>query len=322
MNSFHTDDAPLMHGKSLIVGGTRCSLRTNSSLVILSFERYHTTDAGHCVLGLDLRIEVTTDECPRSLKPHFRGMHHVVAAVFSPADHFLFDLRRRIVTGRVSRSLARDRAFWMNVFVPICMGVMGPTVGLAPVHCACLEFEGEGLLIAGHSGAGKSTLTAALAKAGMSLISDDWTYVRLHGNEINASGLRVPLKLLPDAEIHFPELRSLETHISMNGELAYEFDPVATLKVHLAEECTPTRLIFLERSHGDGFASLSSEVALDYFLASAERLPKQLEDAQMKREEVLQRIALLPSFVFGYSGSPQKGAVALLSMLVSSAVSP
>ena len=54
---------------------------------------------------------------------------------------------------------------------------MGTTVGVMPLHSACLDHDGRGLLLAGNSGAGKSTLTVALARCGFSLISDDWTYI-------------------------------------------------------------------------------------------------------------------------------------------------
>ena len=74
------------------------------------------------------------------------------------------------------------KPFWDRILLPIALGVLGPALGVVPVHSACLAIDGAGLLIAGASGAGKSTLSVALAQEGFDFISDDWTYLSLnHG---------------------------------------------------------------------------------------------------------------------------------------------
>ena len=70
--------------------------------------------------------------------------------------------------------------------------------------------------------AGKSTLSVALAQAGFALLSDDWTYIRACARTPMACGLAVPIKLLPDALSHFPELRALTPVQTSNGEFAYK----------------------------------------------------------------------------------------------------
>ena len=313
MNTAHMAKEQLAELARVRIAGVNCALLTNSVTLAQTFRSYLT--ASSTISQLTLRISVTDHECVRSATPHFRGLHHVVVASFSPIDRFVFDLRRRIVSACVSRSLANDQNFWWNVFVPICMGVMGPAVGVAPVHCACLEFNGEGLLIAGASGAGKSTLAVALAKAGMSLISDDWTYVASEENRLVAHGLRVPVKLLPDAVQYFPELDALPTHISMNGELAYEVDAAVALDVNVDDSCLPSRLLFVERFVDSDFRRMPPDMAFAYFNSSAERLPEQLPEAQASRRQVLGRLATLPCYLFRYNGPPQLGAKDLIDHL-------
>lgn len=114
--------------------------------------------------------------------PRFRGRHHLVFAIFGAANVFIFDLLKRELSATVSATTARDAHFWNAVLVPIAMGVMGPSLRVAPLHAACLAApdQGEdqrGILVTGLSGAGKSTLAVALALSGLHLISDDWTYL-------------------------------------------------------------------------------------------------------------------------------------------------
>jgi hypothetical protein len=303
----------------IVAAGVPCTVLTNSYCLLEVFNGF--PRAYGKASGLTLRFFVTEDESASAAKPHFRGLHHVVIATFSAVDRFLFDLRRRVLTGTVSRSLANNPAFWKQTLIPICMGVMGPTVGLVPVHCACLNLNDSGVLLAGASGAGKSTLTVATAKAGPALISDDWTYISSRGGELVAHGLRVPVKLLPDASVYFRELSALEPHVSMNGELAYEFDPSRVMKIKVLDHCSPSKLVFIERSDFNEYRRMSPELASAYFTANAERLPEQLSETRKSRQQMLDRLSNLPSYIFRYKGSPQEGAAMLVEYLTHSGIS-
>jgi hypothetical protein len=298
---------------NIVVAGIRCKVLTNSCCLLELFEEFPQADGRSW--AITLRFYVTDDEPTSPAKPHFRGLNHIVIASFSAVDRFVFDLRRRVLTGSVSRSLANNPAFWKQTLIPICMGVMGPTVGLVPVHCACLSVIGRGVLLAGASGAGKSTLTVAVAKAGAALISDDWTYVSHKDRKLLAHGLRVPVKLLPDAIRYFRELHALEPHVSMNGELAYEFDPAKVMKTTVLDRCFPLQLVFIERSRFNDFRQMTPELASAYFTTNAERLPEQLPEASKSRHDVLNRLSGLPCYVFRYTGSPQDGAAMLIDQL-------
>jgi hypothetical protein len=191
-------------------------------------------------------------------------------------------------------------------------------MGLVPVHCACMELDGEGLLIAGASGAGKSTLSVALSEGGFNYVSDDWTYIsRLHDG-IVAHGTSAPVKLLPDAVKHS---RSLERHSlqrSMNGELAYEVDIIEAFGARVERVCEPRWLIFLERTQGAGavLAPMSPADAQNYVNSSVERLPPQLYEALAMRRETIERVASLPSWRFRYGGTPQFAAEELRKFVV------
>ena len=233
---------------SLHLAGTVCEVETNYHGLEFTLRDWTVGGGEADVTGkFAMQIVVSAGPAPRSEHPHFRGLNHVVVASFGHANVFVFDLLRRRIVARVSERVACDPLFWNERLLPIAVGVFGPTVGVVPVHCACLCLEGEGLLVAGISGAGKSTVSAALVQAGFDYVSDDWTYMARGDDELLAHGLSQRIKLLPDAVSHFPLLAGHPLITALNGELAYE---VAADRFggDIVRSCVPLCCIFLERS--------------------------------------------------------------------------
>src|ERR1043165_9440519 len=150
----------------------------------------------------------------------------------------------------MSRALAQDSQYLRRVIVPVMIGVVSASVGVAPLHCATLVRGGLGLHISGLSGAGKSTLAYALAQRGFELLSDDWTYFHHCPEGLEASGLPVPIKLLPETHPFFPELHTHPSARSLNGELAYEIDIHSSRSPRRAYSYSPRRLFFYRRAPG------------------------------------------------------------------------
>ncbi len=303
---------------SLDLAGAICNLETNdqglrSTLCDWTSLRSHTASR----YGISMQVLVTPGGgAGFNSRSHFRGLHHVVIASFGHDNTFLFDLLRRHIAAKVSQNTARDPDFWSHMLLPIAVGVLGPTVGVVPVHCACLALYGKGLLVAGESGAGKSTLSAALVEAGFEYVSDDWTYLTRSGDGLSGHGMGARIKLLPDAVSFFP---SLETHpltISMNGELAYEVEAKA-LGGKILRSCTPTQCIFLERASGSlpMFMPMDADRASNRFQSAVERLPSQLDHIARGRAETLRRITQLPCWTFRHDNVPQVAARHIFSFM-------
>jgi hypothetical protein len=242
-------------------------------------------------------------------------LKHLVFAAFGTQEIFTFDLLRKRVIGVVSLATASDTTFWNERLLPIVVGVMGITVGVIPLHSACLDRNGKALLIAGHSGAGKSTLSVALAQRGYSLVSDDWIYVSKDAerNDLIASGLSVPVKLLPDAVHHFSELQVLTPKESLNGELAFEVDATDVFSSQVKQASRPHWLMFLERDNKAGcdFLPCSAEDAEAFYEHSAELLPEELHDVAWKRTEIIKAVASRECYRVRSGESPQKTAEAI-----------
>jgi hypothetical protein len=312
------DQSNLNYSMELCFAGAACHLSTNSSELAEVLEGLSISIGDAVSSGFSMRIVVDESSDEAAGEPHFRGLHHLVTASFGGSNVFVFDILRRTLSAGISTAVARDVGFWKEKLIPITLGVLGAAMGLVPVHCACLELEGDGLLIAGPSGAGKSTLSVSLSKGGFKYVSDDWTYISPLGDGVVAHGTSAPVKLLPDAVGHF---RSLQRHClrrSMNGELAYEVDIAEAFGARVERACKPRWLIFLERTQAAGavFAPMLPAEARSYVHSSIERLPPQLYEASAMRELTIERVALLPSWRFRYGGTPQFAAKELLEFVV------
>jgi len=286
------------------LAGAGCVLSTGSAEVVESVRRSSVAWLGRAVCKLNVDVLVG-DFSPLSAA-HFRGMHHVVVASFGAANVFVFDLRRCIVTANVSEVVARDREFWSRTLLPIMAGTLGATVGLLPLHSACLARDGFGMLIAGESGAGKSTLAVALAQRNFDYISDDWTYCTASSGRLTVHGTAARVKLLPDAARHFAELSGEQVHTSMNGELAFEVPVDQAFGARLERQSTPRLLVFYHRTEGTAthVAPLDSSIARSYMERNVEQLPMQLAEASKARSSLMDVVVALPCWKFACGGSP------------------
>jgi hypothetical protein len=300
----------------LQIAGAHCAFATNSEQIHASVDRWRWPDRPRTSRTFEMNVLLDAS-LPSNrdvlTQTHFRGLHHLVFATIGAYEIFVFDLLRKQVVGAVSQASATDAAFWNSHWLPITVGVMGTTVGAVPLHSACLDRDGKGLLIAGVSGAGKSTLSVALTRCGFSLISDDWTYVSQESDALIAHGIGAPVKLLPDAIQYFPEFSGRTPKMWFNGELAFEIEPEAFRQNTSALHSRPHWLMFLERDSAPGcdFAPYGADEARAFFESAAEKLPDQVPDASIARSAMIRRIANCRAWRVRTGESPQVTADAI-----------
>ena len=309
---FHQMSLPFRTEFSL--AGTRCLLSTNSHELLRLSAPWHSIQA--CPEAGSFRMSIMEEASLHSDTPkpaHFRGLGHLVFVLLEPKGFLTFDLLRRNVFGVISPAAARDSYFWNVQLLPIALGLLGATVGVAPLHCACLDRNGSGLMVAGDSGAGKSTLTAALAKRGLAVVSDDWTYVSYRPGKLVAHGMYAPIKLLPDSIRYFPELRRSTTKNTVNGELAYEATAAKVFHSSVKASSPPKWLLFLERTSVPGchFVPCRPGHAMQYFETNAEKLPAELPGAAKARSEIIRQISMCQSWILRTGDDPLRTAQAI-----------
>jgi hypothetical protein len=311
--SFAFNRQSLPYQADFYVAGAHCRLSTNSADVLQSVWRWRGPNlVGSRSLEMEIIVDPRLDTAAKR-PAYFRGNGHLVFGFLPPGSFIIYDLLRKYVRAVLSTEAARDDSFWNTLLIPITIGIVGTTVGVVPLHCACLERNGNGLLIAGDSGVGKSTLTAALTKRGLALISDDWTYFSKEQSTLVAHGLFSPIKLLPDAVQFFQELRELTPVISLNGEIAYEVDPARFVGSQVKNASRPSWIFFLERTSDPGchFVSCPPASIREFFEKNAERLPDELVDAKALRTTIIRTLSVLPSWILRTGESPQRTSEAI-----------
>lgn len=238
----------------LLVAGSVWRVESNSREILVAmtavFQPAVTED---CEPDLSVSFFVDPDHRGQPpWQPYFRCLNHLVFASYGSGGAMLVDLDRRRVIGSFSPRMAEDWVQWNRVVLPVLLGIVSASIGITPLHSACLVKDEKGLVLVGESGTGKSTLALSLALSGFAYLSDDWTYLSRDGSNIRAWGLPTAVKLLPDAVRFFPQLKQVDARISLNGELALEVDPVEAFGVRRALSCRPRWLLFLERREGSG----------------------------------------------------------------------
>lgn len=79
---------------------------------------------------------------------------------------------------------------WIKSIALSCAGdILEDEHGIASVHGACVDINGQGLCIVGTSGAGKTTQTyGLLSNPTTRIVADDWFFARVYGRDILAYG--------------------------------------------------------------------------------------------------------------------------------------
>ncbi len=293
------------------IAGARCIVQTADAAVLSALAASFASVDGDG--GTAFTLHVAVEGSSAALQPtHFRGAAHLVFTRFGE-NVFLFDIARKYASAWLTVTVARDSKVWAQRFAPLMLGVFGCAIGVLAMHGACLVRNGRGYLIAGDSMAGKSTLALALAQNGFQLLSDDWTFIRADRQGLLAVGMHAPIKLLPDAVEHFPELSLYQPEPTANGEVAYELEAASLEGVSPASLCTPECVFFLERSSAGPAqcTPASASSVRRYIENSVERLPKELRAAAATRRALIAQVGRLPGWHFRYGGSPNEGALFL-----------
>lgn len=300
----------------LSIAGTVCRLYTNSTQIQKTVSEFfpqpvESGDVFHPAMAIRIYIPSENVTEAYTYTPHFRGFGPFVFASYSAQDRMSFNLLDREVVGVFSSQTAVDEDFWKRTILPVMAGTMSSALGIVAVHSACLIYKGRGVLLSGYSGVGKSTLTMTLARRGLSLLSDEWTYISRRGErELDAWGLPLPVKLLPDAVNFFPELESHEPAISLNGELAYEVDPEPVFGCRRSAHCVPEIFVLLERSSKEeaSFTEVSVDEIVKYLANGLEELPEAIAHFREPQVELLQRLGKCKLVRFRFGGSPEEAA--------------
>ena len=233
-------------------------------------------------------------------KPHLRGLDQFVYAGFDEGSFALVDLRGHRIIGRVSATMADDIAQWKRVIFPMLLSVIGATVGITELHCACVAKGSRGILLAGQSHSGKSTLALALGSLGFDFLSDDRTCCSVRNRALHAWSLPTDLKLRAEAAKWFSGLTPSLSTLQSN-EL--RFLPETLPFINRVRDCIPRCLLFLNPQTSASFQL--DRISPEEAAARLENdLLAELPEAKLGQDEVISRITNLPCYVVQYNEEP------------------
>lgn len=289
-----------------IAAGSVCRLSTNSVRVLeaaretfLPVKRPRTAD-----FSVRFWVDESDLSQPPWPTPYVRGLDHLVFAGFDEGSSMLADLRSRRVIGRFSPAMAEDRTYFKTAIFPILMTIVGASIGIAELHCACVAKNQDAVLLVGPSGSGKSTLSLALSRCGFGFVSDDRSFCSAENGIVQVWGLPTRIKLRPEAAGWFQELQDSNLLAGRNGNGDLWLEPEQLNGVRRVRQSRAASVIFLEQGDGVDFclSPMSSEDAMNRIERD---LIAELPDATAKRAETVQKIVELPCWLLQYGGQPQ-----------------
>jgi hypothetical protein len=200
--------------------------------------------------ALEVRIGVLqgdTADCPPV--PVCRTQGDLLSMIADTQNFAVCDLAKGFAFGWVTEAATTRTSYLRYHFLEaIALSLLG-TLHTTPIHAACVEFSGSGLLLCGDSGAGKSSLAFACARAGWAYASDDTSYL-VHNGQKRVVGNWRQIRFRPSAAELFPELNGHNLTPRSAGKPSIEV-PIHLLvsDVETATDVQVEYIVFLDRNH-------------------------------------------------------------------------
>jgi hypothetical protein len=198
--------------------------------------------------SLQLRIalgEGSSRVCPPA--PVYRGQRNLLSVVADSRNFAVCDRDQGFSYAWIDRSAIEHRGYLRYHFLESLALSMLSSSYVVPLHAACVELAGTGVLLCGNSGAGKSSLAFACARSGWNYISDDASYLVRKGSGRLVAGNSQQVRLRPSAADLFPELKHFSPTPSMAGKPSIEVPTKFFPYVKTASHARVEYIIFLNR---------------------------------------------------------------------------
>jgi hypothetical protein len=145
------------------------------------------------------------------------------------------------------------------------------------IHAACVELDGNGILICGDSGAGKSTLAYGCARAGWTYITDDASFLVNGRDDSLVVGNSRQVRFRPSAEALFPELQGRPIlQRAQIGKPSIEWNTAPLAHFSTSFSSLVKHVVFLDRAAGipAELVSLPKAVAKAFILQRGIGIPE------------------------------------------------
>ena len=211
--------------------------------------------------------------------PVSRIQQHLGSNVANSENFSVTDFAQGLSTIWLSRSTLAYRNYFRYFFLESAALLQICTSYTTPIHAACVDLDGCGILLCGDEGAGKSTLSYACAQAGWTFVTDDASFLVNSRQDRLVVGNCNQARFRPGAGQFFPELAGGQ--ITQRGDVG---KPTIELSTSSSRDITTSHIsrvnyiVFLNRrdvEHQE-LVSFSSQVARYSMLQRLYSLPETL----------------------------------------------
>ena len=231
--------------------------------------------------------------------PVHRAQDNLYAVVSDQHNFATIDVKALSGMMFISRKTAADhtwlRWFWVESLAYLLLAQRYQV----PVHAACVERNGIGVLLSGRAAAGKSTLTFGCARAGWTYITDDCSWLLPGSAGRIAIGRPWQARFRPDAPSVFPELEGHILRARPSGKVSIEVPLSACPEIHTASQASIGRVVFLERGPGNVpcLVPMAGEEAVDWILRD---MPSYGPEVNAMHERTVRRLVEVPAYRMQY----------------------
>jgi hypothetical protein len=113
--------------------------------------------------------------CPP--RPASRIQEHLTCHLADSENYAVSDFAQGLSILWLTQAAVAHRNYLRHCFIEPTVMMQLSTSYTTPIHAACVDLEGRGVLLCGDSEAGKSTLSYACAQAGWTYITDDTSFL-------------------------------------------------------------------------------------------------------------------------------------------------
>ncbi|HEY4378851.1 MAG TPA: aldolase [Acidobacteriaceae bacterium] len=239
--------------------------------------------------ALRLQVGVLDDEaveCPPG--PIFRAHGGIITGIADQGNFCVSDVFHGFSFAWVTRATASRKSYLRYHYLEAAALAHIANRHTAPIHAACVQLNGRGVLLCGDSGAGKSSLSFACARAGWTFISDDASFLLNDRKARRVVGNCHLIRLRPSAVDLFPEARDKPLTPRAGSKPSIELFTATVPGIRKAGSADVDYVVFLNRSSGGAqeIVPLSKEAARDSIL---QRLSG-LEDLRRTQVESIDRL--------------------------------
>jgi hypothetical protein len=192
--------------------------------------------------------ESNSSVCPP--RPSCRIQEHLTSHLADNDNYAISDLAQGLSIIWLTHAAVVDRSYLRYRFIEPIVILQLSMSYMTPIHAACVDMVGCGVLLCGDPGAGKSTLSYACARAGWKYITDDVSFLVNSRQDQLVVGNPTQVRFSPTFRYLFPEFAERQiTRCSEWGKPSVELSTLSAQNITTSFISRVKHVVFLNRNN-------------------------------------------------------------------------